>query len=198
MDSSDTTPHPKAAADSNTRHIVNLLPTSGAWLCDRTPGWISPAYDRRASGFLMHETGSIGDMERKNGRPSKGPRAVMPFRIPIPLRARARVVHEALGITFTAFVEQLATEDVARPRANRLIPGPTDLGAHRTGHRGRPSKGPRTTITLKFSYQLAGQIRERATTLNLSTNDYLECLVSQDARVARAAVGEEMVLDQSA
>jgi len=198
VDSSHTRPHPKATAGSDTRHVVNLLLTSGGWLCHDTAGFVCPTSDRRASGYLMHENGSIDRMERKKGRPSKGPRAVMPFRLPIPLRARARLVHEALGITFTAFVEQLATDDVARPRANRLVPAPTDLAARRTGHRGRPSKGPRTTITLKVSYELAGQIKERATALDLSINDYLECLVSQDIRVTRAAVGEGMVLDQSA
>ncbi len=154
--------------------------------------------DRRASAYLMDENGSIGRMERKIGRPSKGPRAVMIFRLPTPLRSRARIVTDDLGITLTAFVEQLATNDVARPRANRLILAPTDLAARRTGHRGRPSKGPRTTITLKVSYELAGQIKERATARGQSINDYLECLVSQDARVTRAAVGEGMVLDQSA
>jgi len=195
-DSSDSTPHPEVAAGSDTPCVGGPGPVARTqlgtdWLGLRASG-------RRASRFLMHETGSISDMERKNGRPSKGPRAVMPFRMSIPLRARARLVHEALGITFTAFVEQLATDDVARPRANRLIPAPTDLAARRTGHRGRPSKGPRTTITLKVSYELAGQIKERATALDLSINDYLECLVSQDIRVIRAAVGEGMVLDQSA
>jgi hypothetical protein len=196
VDSSESTSYPEATAGSDTPRIggpgsVSGGPVGTDWLSLFAPG-------RRASQFLMHETGSISVMERKNGRPSKGPRAVMPFRLSIPLRARARVVHESLGITFTAFVEQLATDDVARPRAHRLTPAPTDLTAHRTGHRGRPSKGPRTTITLKVSFELACQIKERATTLGLSINDYLECLVSHDVRVCRAAVGEGMVLDQSA
>jgi len=196
LDSSDTRPYPEATAGSDTPRVGGPGPVAGAQL--GTDWLVLPASDRRASRFLMHETGSISDMERKNGRPSKGPRAVMPFRLPIPLRARTRMVHESLGVTFTAFVEQLAADDLARPSADRMIPAPTDLATHRTGHRGRPSKGPRTTITLKMSHELAGQIKERATALGLSINDYLECLVSQDIRVSRAAVGEGMVLDQSA
>ena len=145
----------------------------------------------------MDENGSIDRMERKIGRPSKGPRAVMIFRLPTPLRSRTRIVTDDLGITLTAFVEQLATDDVSRPCANRTS-DPINLATRRTGHRGRPSKGPRTTITLKVSYELARRIKERATALGLSINDYLECLVSQGVRVHRAAAGEGMVLDQSA
>lgn len=137
-------------------------------------------------------------MERKTGRPSKGPRASVIFRMPTPLRVQTQQVLDELGATLNDFVEHLAVIDLAHPPTDHENVALTTLASRRTGKTGRPSKGPRTTVVLRVSYQLASQIKERATALGLSINDYLECLVSQDIRVSRAAVGEGMVLDQSA
>jgi hypothetical protein len=154
--------------------------------------------DRRACIFLIAETGSIKPMNRKTGRPSKGPRASLIFRMSTPLRGQTQYVLDGRGLTLNAFVEQLAVADVARPSLDRHALAPTDLASRRTGKRGRPSKGPRTTVVLRVSHPLADQIKERSAALGLSINDYLESLVSRDISAARATTGEEMVLDQSA
>jgi len=154
--------------------------------------------DRRACIFLIAEIGNIEPMKRKTGRPSKGPRASLIFRMSTPLRGEAQHVLDGRGLTLNAFVEQLAVEDVARPSLDRHALAPADLASRRTGKRGRPSKGLRTTVVLKVSHPLADQIKERSAALGLSINDYLESLVSRDISAPRATTGEEMVLDQSA
>jgi len=194
MDSSYTRSHPKATAGSDTppidllRLVAGVSPDGDA----DSLGWA--AQGRRASGYLIAENGRMLRMERKSGRPSKGPRAAVIFRMPVPLRGQTQGVLDELGLTLNRFVERLAAMDVVRPvPARSTEPRPV----RHTGRRGRPSKGPRTTVVLRISFELAEQIKQRTTAGGLSITDYLESLVSQGISAHRAA-GEEMVLDQSA
>ncbi len=189
MDSSDSRPYPKASAGNDTPRVGLVAPAAApsAW----------PTRVRRASRFLQSESESIGAMERNTGRPSKGPRASVIFRMPTPLRIQTQQVLDQLGATLNDFVEHLAVVDLAHLPADQENVTPTTLASRRTGKTGRPSKGPRITVVLRVSHELAEQVKVRAAALGLSVNDYLDSLVSHDI-TAHRATGEGMVLDQSA
>jgi hypothetical protein len=197
-DSSDTRSHPDATGDSDTPRVGLLLLAGDVQPRRGTRCLVCLAQARRASIFLIGENGSIDAMERKIGRPSKGPRAAVIFRMPTPLRIQTQRVLDQLGTSLNDFVEHLVNTDLARPPVSQQDLAPTNLARGRTGKTGRPSKGPRTTVVLKVSHGLAEQIRKRAAALGLSINDYLDSLVSRDISATRRPAGEEMVLDQSA
>ena len=63
---------------------------------------------------------------------------------------------------------------------------------------GRPTKGARKGMTLRVLPGLRQRINERAKSLQLTANDYLESLVSHDISAARVGAKEATVLEPTA
>ena len=112
-------------------------------------------------------------------------------------------VHEALHrraasehISVNGYLERLVRSDLGDDAGDFVIvPSPRFAAKGKNGT-GRPTKGARKGMTLRVVPSLRQRINERAKSLHLTANDYLESLVSHDisARTPR----EEMALDQTA
>jgi predicted HicB family RNase H-like nuclease len=125
-------------------------------------------------------------------------RVAMLIRMQLPVRnaLRNRVVAEHASMNH--YLEQLITEDLHGLRTGAFVAvHPPTFTARGKNGTGRPTKGARAAVMLRVEPALRERMRERAASLNLTVNDYLESLVSQDISAA-ASSGEEMIFDQTA
>ena len=129
---------------------------------------------------------------------SDAPRVGIVIRMHLPVRdgLRARVAAEHMSMN--RYLERLIAEDLAAPETQEFVPIEVPTFASR-GKRGigRPTKGERAPVILRVVPALRELLHQRADSLQLTVNDYLESLVSHDISAA-AAAGEAMTLDQTA
>lgn len=110
------------------------------------------------------------------------------------LRARVASEHASLN----RYVEHLVRQDLNAPEDRPFVPVATPRFASRGKNGiGRPTKGARAAVKLRCAAALRNRIHQRADSLGLTVNDYLESLVSQDISAAMPA-REEMAFDQIA
>jgi hypothetical protein len=110
------------------------------------------------------------------------------------LRTRVASEHASLN----RYVEHLVLQDLDAPGDRLFVPVTTPRFVSRGKNgTGRPTKGARAAVKLRFGALLRDRIHQRADSLGLTLNDYLESLVSQDISAATPA-GEEMAFDQIA
>jgi len=125
-------------------------------------------------------------------------RVALLIRMQIPVRdaLRNRAVYEHLSMNY--YLEQLVLADLYGRRTGAFVAvHPPTFTARGKNGTGRPTKGARAAVLLRVETALREDMRERAASLCLTVNDYLESLVSQDISAA-ADPGEEMALDQTA
>ena len=125
-------------------------------------------------------------------------RVAMLIRMQIPVRdgLRQRVATEHASMNH--YLEQLVRRDLFGPRTHEFVAVKTPkFAANGKNGAGRPTKGVRATVMLRVDAELREQIRQRAGSLLLTVNDYLESLLSHDISAANAR-GEGMTLDQTA
>ena len=126
------------------------------------------------------------------------PRVGVVIRIQLPLNdgLRSRAADEHASIN--RYLERLVRRDLGDRdcRSFVVVPSPTFAARGKNGT-GRPTKGARTPVKLRIEPALREQIHERAASLHLTVNDYLESLVSHDISAATTA-REATPLDQTA
>lgn len=113
-------------------------------------------------------------------------------------------MHDALArraasehVSVNGYLERLVGRDLGEDTDDFVVvPSPRFAAKGKNGT-GRPTKGARKGMTLRVVPNLRQRINERAKSLHLTANDYLESLVSRDISAAPTP-GEEMVFDQTA
>ena len=129
---------------------------------------------------------------------TRGSRVAMLIRMQIPVREalRLRVANEHASMNH--YLEQLVRQDLygERPAAFVAVTAPKFTAKGKNGI-GRPTRGARAAVMLRVDASLRQRMRDRAASLHLTVNDYLESLVSHDISAAQAN-GEESILDQTA
>ncbi len=154
---------------------------------------------RRASPFQLARPPKIVSMATATKRLSiRATRVALQIRIQIPVRdaLRNRVVSEHASMNH--YLEQLVLADLHGLRAGAFVAvHPPTFASRGKNGTGRPTKGARAAVMLRVEPALRERMRERTASLNLTVNDYLESLVSQDISGTHDA-GEEMTLDQTA
>ena len=152
---------------------------------------------RRACGFLLPPSARIAAMA--NGELREQQRVAVLIRMQITHRdgLRTRVASEHASLN--RYLERLVCQDLDASEYRPFVPVTTprfvSKGKNGTG---RPTKGARAAVKLRIATTLRDRIHQRADSLGLTINDYLESLVSQDISAANAAHGEDMKLDQTA
>jgi len=114
-------------------------------------------------------------------------RVALLVRMQIPIRdgLRNRVANEHASMNH--YLEQLVRHDLYGSRADEFVSVKTPKFASKGKNgAGRPTKGARIAVMLRVDVELREQMRERAASLHLTVNDYLESLVSQDIEAAAA------------
>lgn len=120
---------------------------------------------------------------------------VIRMQLPLNDALRSRVADEHASLN--GYLERLVRRDLGDcgSRAFVAVLSPTFAAKGKNGT-GRPTKGARKAVKLRVEPALRKQIHQRAESLQLTINDYLESLVSHDISAATTA-GEAMPLDQT-
>jgi len=124
-------------------------------------------------------------------------RVAMLIRMQIPVRdgLRHRVANEHASMNH--YLEQLVCQDLYGSRAAEFVAVKTPKFASKGKNgAGRPTKGARAAVMLRVDVELREHMRQRAASLHLTVNDYLESLVSQD--IGAAAARKETPLGRTA
>lgn len=196
MDSSDASARPKSkpGVDAASRRR-----SSGRWTAaasHRQCCLNDSRNARRACRFLLSPSDTISRMATESPDEARvGLLIRMQLHLHDGLRSRAAREHTSIN----TYLERLVRRDLneADDVDFVAVPSPKFAARGKNG-RGRPTKGTRKGMTLRVVANLRQQIKERAESLNLTANDYLESLVSHDISAARLAAKEGMVLHQTA
>jgi len=152
---------------------------------------------RRASSFQLSPSDTIKPMTPE--QPIAAPRVGVLIRMQMSVRdgLRSRVAFE--HVSMNNYLERLICADLAEPETGGFIKvrAPTFASRGKNGT-GRPTKGQRAAVILRIAPALREQLHQRAESLQLTVNDYLESLVSQDISAASTPAGEEMGFGQTA
>lgn len=155
------------------------------------------AAPRRASHFLL--TGSATINVVTTSEHYAVPRVLVLVRLQVPnrdgLRDRAALEPASMCRHLEILIHRDLSGSGTTPFVTAKSPTFTSRGKNGTG---RPTKGARATVMLRIDPSLREQIHQRAHSLRLTVNDYLESLVSQDISAAGTPTGEEMTFDQTA
>ena len=155
-----------------------------------------PGTPRRAWTFLLTDSATISSMTTSDL--DAAPIVPVLVRLQVPnrdgLRERAAVRRESM----CRHLEALIRGDLTAPGTAPFVTAdsPTFVSRGKNGA-GRPTKGVRPTVMLRIEPALREAIHRRASALQLTVNDYLESLVSQDISAARASK-EAVALSQTA
>ena len=158
--------------------------------------WIWQPKLRRVYAFLLTQSARMSAMEIEG--PTDQQRVAVLIRMQTANRdgLRSRVASEHASIN--RYVEHLVRRDLDAPEGHPFVPISTPRFASKGKNGiGRPTKGSRAAVKLRCATALRDRIHQRADSLGLTVNDYLESLVSHDISAATPA-GEEMAFDQTA
>lgn len=150
---------------------------------------------RRAYRFLLASSYTITPMATEDLDDVVRVGVLIRMQIPVHEALRTRAARERISVN--GYLERLVRRNLGDDADDFvLVPSPRFAAKGKNGT-GRPTKGVRAGVTLRVSASLRQLINERAKSLHLTANDYLESLVSIDIS-AVAPAGEEMAFDQTA
>lgn len=195
MDRSHDSAYPNANPGPDTASCMTWPATPSA---PTSPDVLRPDVGlglRRAYSFQLARPDML-DLMTTTGS-SDTDRVAVLIRVRVELRdaLRRRLAGERASINH--YLEQLVHRDLDEKNRLPFVPvtTPTFTSRGKNGT-GRPTKGARSPVFLRVAPDLRRQIHQRAESLQLTVNDYLESLVSCD--ISAAATREEMSMHQTA